>query len=74
MNIALTGALIGAGVALGLLALEYASLRAGASDRVKGRDRKRGFNPTERKRMASLAGFGLLLPPAFAGAFWLLWG
>ncbi len=74
MDIALTGALIGAGIALALLALEYASLGAGASDRVKGRDRKRGFNATERKRIVSLAGFCLFLPPALAGAFWLLWG
>jgi hypothetical protein len=74
MSIALTGALIGAGIAACLLALEYAGLRAGASDRVRGRDRKRGFNATERKRMISLAGFCLFIPPAFAGAFWLLWG
>jgi len=74
MNITLTGALVGTGVALSLFAVEYAILRAGAAERAKGKRRRYELNGAERKRIGSVARFCVFIPPAFAAVFWLIWG
>jgi len=72
MNIILTGALVGTGVALSLIALEYVLLRRGSAERAMKTRKKDVFDGAERSRMASLARFCLLMPPAFAAIFWLV--
>lgn len=74
MNIILAGALVGTAVALTLFAADYFTLRARAAERWKGRRHKLVLNGTERRRIASVARFCVLVPPAVAGVFWLLWG
>lgn len=74
MNMALTGALIGAGVALFLLVAEYLSVRKEAGERARRKNQKLELDDAERRRMASNARFCLFIPPAFAAFFWLLWG
>ena len=74
MNMALMGALTGAGVALFLFVAEYLSVRKDAGERARRKNQKLELDDTERRRMASNARFCLLIPPAFAAFFWLLWG
>jgi len=81
MNITLAGALVGTAVALSLLAAEYFALRARAVERAKrarltfrAKHRTHRLNVTERRRIASIARFCAIVPPAFAGVFWLFWG
>lgn len=74
MNMALMGALIGAGVALFLLVAEYLSVRKEAGERARRKNQKLELDDAERRRMASNARFCLFIPPAFAAFFWLLWG
>jgi hypothetical protein len=74
MNMALMGALVGGGVALFLFLAEYVSVRNEASERARRKNQKLTLDDTERKRMASNARFCLLIPPAFAAFFWLVWG
>lgn len=73
MNIAFTGALVGTGVAISLVALEYAILRRSSAERAKKTRRRDAFDGAERSRMAALARFCILLPPVFAAIFWLVW-
>jgi hypothetical protein len=72
MHPALYGALIGVAAAVVLVAAEYALLRSAASQRAAKRRVKAEFDPTERKRMISLARFSVLLPPLFAFLFWIV--
>lgn len=74
MNMALMGALVGAGVALFLFLAEYVSVRKEASERARRKNQKVELDDAERRRMSSNARFCLLIPPAFAAFFWLLWG
>jgi hypothetical protein len=71
---ALTGALTGAGVALFLFLAEYLSVRKEAAERAERKHQKLELDDAERRRMASNARFCLLIPPAFAAFFWLVWG
>jgi hypothetical protein len=71
---ALTGALTGAGVALFLFLAEYLSVRKEAAERAGRKHQKLELDDAERRRMASNARFCLLIPPAFAAFFWLVWG
>lgn len=71
MHPALYGALIGVAAALVLVAAEYALLRSAANQRAAKRHVKAEFDPTERKRIISLARFSVLLPPLFAFLFWI---
>lgn len=73
MNILFTGALVGTGVAISLLALEYALLRRSSAERARKTRRRDAFDGEERSRMAALARFCVLLPPVFAALFWLVW-
>jgi hypothetical protein len=72
MNIILTGALVGTGVAFSLVGLEYALLRRSSAERARKTRRRDVFDGAERSRMASLARFCILIPPAFAAVFWLV--
>jgi hypothetical protein len=74
MNVVLQGALIGLGVALFLIAVDYLNLRKLARERAKKRHVAPEFDDTERRRLASIVRFCLFVPPAFAFFFWLLWG
>ena len=75
MHPVLQGALIGAGIGLFLIAAEYYFVVKGARERAKRQHQlNHEIDPTERKRMASIASFSALLPPVFAFFFWLIWG
>jgi len=74
MYIALQGALIGLGVALVLIAVEYMHLRKLARERAERRHVPAELDDTERRRLASLVRFCIFVPPAFAISYWLLWG
>ena len=73
MNIAFTGALVGAGVALSLLSLEYAILRSRSAERAREKHRKDAFDGADRSRIAALARFCIFIPPVFAALFWVVW-
>ena len=73
MNFAIQGALVGLGVALFLVAAEYLLLRKAVKERAEKLKRKVEFDQTERGRVLSMMRFSLVLPPAFALAFWLIW-
>ena len=73
MNIILTGALVGTGVAVALVALEYVLLRRGSAERARKTRKRDVFDGAERSRMGSLARFCVWIPPAFAVLFWALW-
>ena len=72
MNIIVTGALVGTGVACSLVALEYVLLRRNSAERARKTRRKHAFDGAERSRMAALVRFCILIPPAFAALFWLV--
>ena len=74
MYIALQGALIGLGVALVLIAVEYMHLRKLARERAERRHVPAELDDTERRRLASIVRFCIFVPPAFAIFFWLLSG
>jgi len=74
MYIALQGALIGLGVALFLIAVDYLHLRRLARERAERRHVPPKFDDTERRRLASIVRFCIFVPPAFAIFFWLLSG
>ena len=73
MNIILTGAMVGTGVAFSLVALEYVLLRRSSAERARKTRKRDIFDGEERSRMASLARFCVWIPPAFAVLFWALW-
>lgn len=75
MHPALEGALIGGGIGLFLVAAEYYFVVKNARERAK-RQHLLAYeiDPTERKRIASIASFSAFLPPVFAAFFWLIWG
>ena len=74
MYIALQGALIGLGVALFLIAVDYLHLRGLARERAVRRHVPAKFDDIERRRLASIVRFCIFVPPAFAIFFWLLSG
>jgi len=74
MHIALQGALIGAGVAVFLIAAEYYFVKKAVQDRATVRNLKPEFEQTDRNRIKSVASFAVFIPPALAFFFWLVWG
>jgi uncharacterized membrane protein YvbJ len=74
MHIALQGALIGAGVAVLLIAAEYFFVKKQVRERATVRNLKPEFEEQDRNRIKSIASFALFLPPALALGFWLVWG
>jgi hypothetical protein len=74
MHPAVQGALVGCGIGLFLVAGEYYFVVKNAKERAKRQhETKYELDPTERKRMRSIASFSAFLPPAFAFFFWLIW-
>ncbi|HYT48156.1 MAG TPA: hypothetical protein VEL04_07025 [Burkholderiales bacterium] len=74
MNPILEGALIGLALALVLVAAEYMLLNKAAQARAKALHRAPQLEEIERRRIASMARFSVLLPFIFAFFFWLIWG
>lgn len=73
MNAALQGLLVGVAVAVALFIFDYMMIRRGAAERAK-RNHKTvvELDGTEKKRIAALLRFCVLLPPVLAAAFWVL--
>ncbi len=74
MEMALQGALIGLALALVLVAAEYILLSKAAKERAKVLHREPKLEEMERRRIASMARFAVILPFGFAFFFWLIWG
>jgi hypothetical protein len=74
MNPAVQGALWGLGIGAFLVLVEYLMLSKGVRERAERYKRKPEFDVTERRRISSVTRFAVLLPPAFAFGFWLIWG
>jgi hypothetical protein len=69
------GALVGLVIAACMFGADYMMIRRGAAERaVKHHKKVVEFDGTDRKRIKSLGRFCLVLPIAFAIAFWLIWG
>ncbi|HVJ12336.1 MAG TPA: hypothetical protein VNC62_12270 [Burkholderiales bacterium] len=74
MHPALQGALIGLGIGVVLIVVEYLFVKKAAEERAVARHQKPVLDPTDKKRIQSILNFALFLPPAFAIGFWLIWG
>jgi hypothetical protein len=74
MNPAVQGALIGLGIGVALVILEYLLINQAVTERAKKLNRKAVFDITERRRMATIMRFAVVLPIGFAAAFWIIWG
>jgi hypothetical protein len=74
MHPVLQGALIGLGIGVVLIVVEYLFVKKAVEERAVARHQKPEFDPTDKKRIASILRFALFLPPAFAIGFWLIWG
>jgi hypothetical protein len=74
MNPIVEGALIGLGIGAALVVFEYLLISQGVNERAKKLNRRAVFDVTERRRMATITRFALLLPIGFAAAFWFIWG
>jgi hypothetical protein len=72
MHPALKGALVGLGVAIALVLFEYIFLNKAVNERAKRLHRAAEFDVSERRRMATITRFAVLLPIAFAIGFWLI--
>lgn len=71
----LRGGLIGLGIAAAMFGFDYMMIRRGAAERAEKQHRKvPELDETDRKRIRSLGRFCLVLPFAFAFAFWVIWG
>ncbi len=74
MHISVMGALVGLGLAVVLILFEYLAIKKAIADRAKRTHRPSQMDATEHKSLNSLFRFCLILPPAFALAFWAIWG
>lgn len=74
MPVYVEGALIGLAVAVFLVAAEYVLLRKAAKERAARFHRKVEIDSSEHSRIRSITTFSILLPFAFALAWWVLWG
>jgi hypothetical protein len=74
MGAAIEGALIGGALGLLLVAVEYFFIRKAIKDRSQRLHRVAEIDPSERKRLYTLASFCATLPFGFAFFFWLVWG
>ena len=74
MHPALQGALIGLGIGAFLTLAEYVMLSKAVNERAKRFNRKAEFDVTDRRRIATIGRFSVILPFAFAAAFWWIWG
>jgi hypothetical protein len=74
VHIALQGALIGLAVALVVFVIDYLLSRSLVKENAKQRVARPELVGNEKRRVAALARFCILLPPIFALAFWIIWG
>ena len=74
MHPAVQGALTGLAIGAVLVLFEYLMLNRQVVERAKRYNRKAEFDVTERRRMATISRFAVILPVAFAAGFWLIWG
>ncbi len=72
MHPAIEGALAGLGLAVVIYVLDYLMVTRNAAERAARYKKKAELDPTERRALASLLRFLLLLPPAGALLFWIL--
>ena len=72
MHPAILGALWGLGIGVALVVFEYVLLSKDVNERAKKLNRAAVFEQTERRRMNSMIRFAVILPFAFAAAFWLI--
>jgi hypothetical protein len=74
MNPALQGLLIGLGLGAFFIVFEFLALNKAVNERAKKLNRKAEFDVTDKRRMATITRFAVLLPFAFALGFWWIWG
>lgn len=74
MNPVVEGGLIGLGIGAALVMLEYLLISQAVNERAKKLNRRAVFDITERRRMATIMRFAVVLPIGFAAAFWFIWG
>jgi hypothetical protein len=73
MHVALTGALVGLGIAVAMFVFDYSVLRQRAAERAKKAHKTVvEFDSTDKKRISGLVRFIIFLPPMFALLFWML--
>jgi len=72
MSAAINGALVGVLLAALLFGVEYVMVRRRAAERAARQHQPLRLDDTERRQLVANARFCLVLPPAFAGLFWLL--
>ena len=73
MRDAITGGLVGLGIAVFLFVFDYMMIKRGAAERAK-RNHKTvvTLDSTEKGRIAALLRFCAFLPPVLAFAFWVI--
>jgi hypothetical protein len=74
MHPVLQGALIGLGIGAFLVFFEFFFINKAVNERAKKLNRKAEFDLTDRRRMATITRFAVVLPVAFAAVFWWVWG
>jgi hypothetical protein len=74
MNEAIQGALIGLAIGVVLLGTEWMLLRKAAAEQAAKLHRAAVLDDIARNRIKTMARFALVLPFAFAFAFWYIWG
>ena len=72
MHPALNGALIGFGIAVFLIAIEYVMVKKQVDGRASPVNTKPQFEAEDRNRIRAVVNFCLFLPPAFALGIWLI--
>lgn len=74
MHPALEGLIIGTILAGVLLGAEYWLQRKEAIDRAQRLKRAVALDDDQRRRISTMARFCIFIPPAFAAAWWLIFG
>ena len=74
MHSAVMGALVGLGVAVVLFLVDYLLSRSLVAESAKQLVRRPEMKANEKRRIASLIRFLILLPPVFGFAAWVMWG
>jgi len=72
MHPALKGALIGLGIAVFLIWIEYTMVKKAVRERASPSNPKPTFDAQDRNRVRAVVNFCLFLPPAFALGAWLI--
>ena len=74
MEFAVKGALIGLGIGIVLVAFEYILLTKAAKERAVKLHRAPELDEVEKRRIAAMARFAVVLPLLFGAMGWLIWG